>query len=261
MLPIVPWWNWNQKTILKLDDTADSQSYRGGIEIYSTHAGRGVVAAPNRTVVELKSVKYLRVIEKVESPNRTVVELKCAIRREITEETGLPIVPWWNWNWFTKHYQLQNLKLPIVPWWNWNENWILFTWSSLVSQSYRGGIEMELKHRFVRSGNSPNRTVVELKWTIPPKREHATAAPNRTVVELKCMLSITSRAVITLPIVPWWNWNEVDIEEEKKELILPIVPWWNWNKGRKAKRRQGRSLPIVPWWNWNSASSIQFESL
>ena len=55
----------------------------------------------------------------------------------------------------------------------------------IYSQSYRGGIEIEDDPAGWVLVDAPNRTVVELKYTIKLQATFFQNSPNRTVVELK----------------------------------------------------------------------------
>ncbi len=124
------------------------------------------------------------------SSNRTMVELKYVRFVEAIQLLELPIVPWWNWNdgtgtrpldgtWasnrtmvelkfsegqflypvlnfqsyhggieISQGWQLNSQKrLPIVPWWNWNiENWDGFR---IIDASNRTMVELKCQFKDV----------------------------------------------------------------------------------------------------------------
>ncbi len=60
---------------------------------------------------------------------------------------------------------------------------------------------------------------------------------NRTFMELKSMQVHKALACETVLIVPLWNWNVVDSDQEFELHPVLIVPLWNWNSPAATERR------------------------
>ena len=118
------------------------------------------------------------------------------------------------------------------------------------SQSYRGGIEIELSDKGFKSTLTPNRTVVELKFDdVLGLREEINNSQsyrggieitNNTVTCRVLTLSQSYRGgiemsltnIVPAPFVISQSYRGgIEIEpvhaEVKKKVGLPIVPWWN----------------------------------
>ena len=227
----------------------------------------------NRTKVELKLLKLHKHSILLKSLS-IVPKWNWNREKEIEEYAAfwLSIVPKWNWNFyiikpvflnvFFQSYQSGIeimrlhmgsffLKLSIVPKWNWNQVILNNNYFHNYFQSYQSGIEISIhiSQEFISKFFQSYQSGIEIKWTC----------------------GITT-GIIRLSIVPKWNWNDKDDEENqidvdfqsyqsgiemnwikifnqliltfnrtKVELKLAYIDSYNVNP----------SLSIVPKWNWN----------
>ena len=250
-LSIVPYWNWNSSVIDICASVNSFQSYHTGIE--TKHDGYLLdnFMAFNRTILELKQGTFNLNIGGYQAFNRTILELKHRYNLINIKGISLSIVPYWNWNSRSRpppdssllfqsyHTGIETMLLQlepflrrclsIVPYWNWN---VITKFELEINrnfQSYHTGIETHtiLCHS-VTSGTF-----------------------NRTILELKPEIQSRYLILLSLSIVPYWNWNGVVMIEKRRAWCFQ-----SYHTGIETSRTKstGRmaGLSIVPYWNWNA---------
>ena len=70
-------------------------------------------------------------------------------------------------------------------------------------------------------------------------------------MELKFLRTKWETTLISVLIVPLWNWNTCKGFSLSAVDYVLIVPLWNWNGARSALRQPSKLVLIVPLWNWN----------
>ena len=60
--------------------------------------------------------------------------------------------------------------------------------------------------------------------------------------------------LVSVLIVPLWNWNRCKIDGKLKSKKVLIVPLWNWNEIKDILSENECLVLIVPLWNWNMSA-------
>ncbi len=128
-----------------------------------------------------------------------------------SNNTGLQIAPYWNWNVMLYLEQPPRWYLQIAPYWNWNS-------TRSILRSFRP--------------SAPNRTILELKLEKTVAFELTFHSPNRTILELKRFKYFINRDKCAGS-----KSHHTGIETKARRnqsaslALLQIAPYWNWNRG------------------------------